>query len=80
MRAAGGDGAWGRAMPVVPGGVWILAPRVSTFSDVVTNAAMIAIAKAAAKIANTVRWFIIAFWKGDATFSAGELGPSVLCS
>jgi hypothetical protein len=54
----GGNGGWGRAKPIVPGGASKLALRVSTLSNVVRNAAITAIAKAVAKIANTVRWVI----------------------
>jgi hypothetical protein len=45
-------------MPVVPG-AWTLALRVPTSFDVVKNAAVIAIAKAVAKMAKTVRWLMI---------------------
>ena len=37
---AGRDGAWGRAIPVVPGGAWTLALRVSTSLNVARNAAI----------------------------------------
>ena len=54
----GGNGGWGRAKPIVPGGASKLALRVSTLFNVVRNAAITAITKAVAKIANTVRWII----------------------
>ena len=54
----GGNGGWGRAKPIVPGGASKLALRVSTLFNVVRNAAITAITKAVAKIANTVRWVI----------------------
>ena len=55
----GGNGGWGRAKPIVPGGASKLALRVSTLFDVVRNAAITAIITAVAKIANTVRWVIV---------------------
>lgn len=57
--SAGGNGGWGRAKPIVPGGASMLALRVSLLCNVVRNAAIIAITRAAAKIANAVRWVFI---------------------
>src|SRR5260370_11235574 len=51
----GGNGGWGRAKPIVPGGASKLALRVSTLCNVVRNAAKTAIAKAVTKITNAVR-------------------------
>jgi len=59
LVGAGGNGGWGRAKPIVPGGASMLALRVSTSCNVVRNAAITAITKAVAKIANTVRWVFI---------------------
>jgi hypothetical protein len=56
---AGGNGGWGRAKPIVPGGASKLTLRVSTLCNVVINAAIAAITKAVAKIANAVRWVFI---------------------
>ena len=59
VRAGGSEGGWGRAIPIVPGGASMLALRVSTLFNVVRNAAITAITKTVAKMANTVRWVII---------------------
>jgi hypothetical protein len=59
LVGAGGNGGWGRAKPIVPGGASMLALRVSTCCNVVRNAAITVITKAVAKIANTVRWVFI---------------------
>ena len=58
LERGGGTGGWGRAKPIVPGGASKLALRVSTLLNVVRNAAITAITKAVAKMANTVRWVI----------------------
>jgi len=58
LVGAGGNGGWGRAKPMVPGGASIPARRVSTLYNVVRNAAITAIAKTVA-IANNVRWVFI---------------------
>jgi hypothetical protein len=59
LVGARGNGGWGRAKPIAPGGASMLALRVSTLSSVVRNAAITAITKAVAKTANTVRWVFI---------------------
>ena len=59
VRAGGSEGGWGRAIPIVRGVASMLALRVSTLFNVVRNAAITAITKTVAKMANTVRWVII---------------------
>src|SRR5258705_12327560 len=59
LVGARGNGGWGRAKPIAPGGASMLALRVSTLSSVVRNAAITAITKAVAKTTNTLRWVFI---------------------
>ena len=71
LVGAGGNGGWGRAKPIVPGGASMLALRVSTSCNVVRNAAITAITKAVAKIANTVRWVFIIVSPASIDLAAG---------